>query len=124
MAKIFLDTNYLIDALHRKPEEQILELLEDYIVYISNLSIHIYCYAFKIRIPNTYISEQIERFQMVDFSEEILKRALKGPTFDLEDNIQLHSAVEADCDIFLTEDKRLLRMKFFGKIKINHEPAV
>lgn len=31
---------------------------------------------------------------------------------------QLHSAAEAECDYFLTSDKKLLAMKFFGKTRI------
>ena len=61
---------------------------------------------------------QKDKFQLVDFSEKILERALNNPTPDLEDNIQLHSAVEAECDIFLTGDQRLLNLKFFGKVQI------
>src|SRR3989344_6471888 len=108
MAKIFLDTNYFIDAIHRKPEEEILESLENNIIYTSTLSFHIYCYTYKIKIPDDRVIMQKEKFQMVDYSESILDKALEGPTKDLEDNIQLHSASEADCDLFLTEDKRLI----------------
>lgn len=43
---------------------------------------------------------------------------MEGPTKDLEDNIQLHSAAEAESDIFLTADKKLVDMKFFGKTQI------
>lgn len=118
MAKIFLDTNYFIDAIHRAPEKQILETLEGNIIYVSTLSFHIYCYSFKIKIPNTKVVLQKAKFQLINFSENILDKALKGPTADLEDNIQLHSAAEAQCDLFLTEDKGLLHMKFFGRTKI------
>lgn len=62
MAKVFPDTNIFVDALHRAPEKQILE--------------------------------------------------------NLEDNIQLHSAAEAECDFFLTSDDKLLKIKFFGKTEI------
>lgn len=118
MAKIFLDTNYFIDSVHRTPEKEILQSLENNIIYISPLSVHIYCYIFKIKIPNHTVVVQKEKFQMVDFSEDMLDRALQGPTTDFEDNIQLHSAAEAECDILLTADKKLLGMKFFGKVKI------
>lgn len=117
MARIFLDTNYFIDAVHRKPEKQILDRLLGHIPFISTLSLHIYCYSYKIKIPNLKVISQKEKFQMVDFSSNILEKSLIGPTEDLEDNIQLHSAVESECDIFLTEDKKLLDLKFFGKIK-------
>jgi len=118
MAKVFLDANYLIDTIHRKPEKKILESLEDDDIYTSPISWHIYCYVYKIKIPDIKVAEQQELFYIVDFSETILSKALEGPTNDFEDNVQLHSAAEADCDIFLTEDKKLLGMKFFGKVKI------
>ena len=118
MAKIFLDTNYFIDALHRKPEKEILDSLENNIIYISPLSIHIFCYIFKINLIDASLITQIAKFQLIDFSDDVAMRALQGPTSDFEDNVQLHSAANAECDIFLTEDKKLLDMKFFGKIKI------
>ncbi len=118
MAQVFLDTNIFIDAIHRTPEKEILEKLEGNIIYVSTLSFHIYCYSFKIKIPNKKVILQKEKFQMVDFSLDILDKALEGPTKDLEDNIQLHSAAEADCDIFLTSDEKLLKLKFFGKMEL------
>ena len=119
MAKVFLDTNYFIDAIHRKPEREILESLENNIIYISPLSVHIYCYVFKIKIPDARVIAQKEKFQIVEFSQDLLDRALQGPTSDFEDNVQLHSAAEAECDVFLTEDKKLLHIKFFGKVRID-----
>ena len=118
MARVFLDINIFIDAIHRAPEKQILETLEGNVIYVSPLSIHIYYYTFKIKISNKKTAFQKESFHLVDFSENILDKALEGPTGDLEDNIQLHSAVEADCNIFLTSDTTLLNLKFFGKVQI------
>lgn len=118
MAKIFLDANYFIDAVHRTPEKQILETLEGYVIYVSILSFHIYCYSFKIKIPSQEVVAQKEKFQIVDFSINILDKAFEGPTQDFEDNVQLHSAAEADCDFFLTSDEKLLKLKFFGKMEI------
>lgn len=118
MAKIFLDTNYLIDVIHRRPEKQVLDLLTGHVVYVSTLSFHIYCYVYKIKIPDKKVLLQKEKFQLVDFSEKVLERALNNPTVDLEDNVQLHSAAEAECDLFLTNDQHLLDLKFFGKVQI------
>lgn len=118
MARVFLDTNIFIDSIHRKPEARILESLENHIIYVSTLSLHIYCYSFNIKIPNVLLLAQREKFQAVAFPEDILDKALNGPTTDLEDNIQLHSAAEAECDLFLTNDNKLLKMKFFGKTRI------
>lgn len=118
MARVFLDANYFIDAIHRKPEKHILDTLEGHVMCVSSLSFHIYCYSFKIKIPSKKLTLQKEKFHLVDFSEKILDKSLDGPTQDLEDNIQLHCAAEADCDIFLTSDEKLLDMKFFGKVEI------
>lgn len=118
MAKVYLDTNIFIDAIHRAPEKQILEELEGHIPYTSTLSFHIYCYAFKVKIPSRKVSEQKEKFQITDLSQIVLEKALEGPTNDIEDNIQLHSAAEADCGIFLTSDAKLLKLKFFGKTEV------
>lgn len=122
MAKVFLDTNFFIDAIHRHPEKKILLDLADFDVVISILSIHIYCYIFKIKVPNETLFKQIEKFIIVDFDSELLAKASEGPTSDLEDNIQLHSAAEADCDLFLTNDKALLKMTFFGKTRLLEKP--
>lgn len=60
----------------------------------------------------------LDRFNFIGLEKKVLKNSLEGPTLDLEDNIHLHSAAEAECDYFLTLDKKLLSMKFFGKTRI------
>lgn len=118
MANIFLDTNYFIDAIHRRPERDIIGALEDHACYTSTLSVHIYCYIFKIRIPDSVLTAQLQKFRLIMFSNNILQFSLSGPTPDLEDNIQLHSAAEGECRYFLTRDRNLLKMTYFGKTRI------
>lgn len=118
MAKVFLDTNYFIDAVERKPKKAILESLKGHSLFISPLSVAIYCYLYKIKVPNKQLSIQLEEIQSINLSQKMAGDALLGPTPDYEDNIQLHSASEAECEYFLTNDKRLLKLKFFGKLKI------
>lgn len=118
MARVFLDANTFIDAIHRKPQDRILESLLGQVLYISPLSIHIYCYLFKIKLPNSVVSSQLQKFQIIEFSGDVAEKALHGPTNDFEDNVQLHSAAQAECDLFLTTDRRLLALTFFGKTKI------
>lgn len=118
MAKIFLDTNIFIDAIHRKPEYEVLDSLEGHFLLISPLSVHIYCYSFRVKILEIQLHGQLSKFNLVDLDSDIVKKAAYGPTDDLEDNIQLHSAAESDCDYFLTGDKKLQKMKFFGKVRI------
>lgn len=120
MAKVFLDTNTFIDSVHRHPQTEVLSQLENHIPFISPLSIHIYCYTYRVKIPNQLVSRQLEMFSSVDLTDAIISNACKGPTNDLEDNIQLHSAAEAACDFFLTSDKRLLTLGFFGKTRITN----
>jgi len=116
MARLFLDTNIYIDVTKRKKQE--LEPLRDHLLFISPLSTHILFYAHEIRVPDEEIKEIQKQFGLVPLTKYILDRALDGPTKDLEDNIQLHSAAEAECDYFLTNDEDLLKMKFFGKTQL------
>lgn len=118
MAKVYLDTNYFIDAVERKIKQNLFLLLGSHFIYTSTLSYHIFFYTSKMKIPNEKVKGIREETQIVDFTKEILEKALSGPTIDLEDNIQLHSAAEANCDYFLTSDNNILKMKFFGKTKI------
>lgn len=116
MARVFLDTNLYIDVIKRAKEKW--EHLRANLLFISPLSIHILFYTSKLKVPDQEVDDLHEQFGIVPLSKNILSLALLGPTADLEDNIQLHSAAEADCDYFLTSDKNLLAMKFFGKVKI------
>jgi len=118
MAKIFLDANYFIDIVYRDPDKGLMIVDGKHELYISVLSVHIYCYSAKIKLPNKNIEAQIQKFSLVDLTKNIIHLGVVGPTKDLEDNIQLHSAAEAECDFFLTFDRDLLDMKFFGKTQL------
>ena len=37
---------------------------------------------------------------------------------DFEDNVQLHCAAQANCDFFLTRDEKMLKLGFFGKVRL------
>lgn len=117
MARIFLDTNTFIDLVENR-KQITLDQLNGNNLLISPLSVHILLYVTKRKIPYDRLNNIISSFMMVAFNENITYASLEGPTIDLEDNIQLHSAAEADCDIFLTGDEKLLKMKFFGKTQI------
>ena len=116
MARIFLDANYYIGIVKRKNIP--LEPLQKHLLFISPLSTHVLFYSYKVTVPNKKLLDVQETFGVVPFTEKILNDSLVGPTKDLEDNVQLHSAIEAECDYFLTLDKKLLKMKFFGKTRI------
>lgn len=117
MAKVFLDTNVFIDLIEKRGQVNI-DDLNNHDLYISTLSIHILMYTTKKKIPYPFLSEIIKRFLVIDFDSNITSKALQNPTSDFEDNVQLNSAAEGECDIFLTGDAKLLKMKFFGKTEI------
>ena len=116
MASVFLDTNVLFDISERDVKQR--ELLDGHDTYLSTLSYHILFYTYGHKVPNKEILKQKGEFNLVNLTSEILSKAMIGPTKDLEDNIQLHSAAEANCDYFLTNDKKLLKTRFFGITKI------
>ncbi len=117
MARIFLDANYLVGLANRAPEVDT-EILDEHKGFISALSCHILFYINKIAVPDEKMNSFISDFNLVNLSQDILDKALQNPTADLEDNIQLHSAAEANCDFFLTFDQKLLKLKFFGKMEL------
>lgn len=121
MAKVFLDTNYFIDIVeHRKQISW--QNFTNHSIYLSPLSVHILAYLYKYSMPDYKLKDKLDEYvTFVPITELIVHDALLGPTADFEDNVQLHSAAQADCDLFLTGDKKLLEMKFFGKAKIGSE---
>ena len=117
MDKVFVDANYFIGLVNRTPETEV-EILDKYECFVSALSCHILFYVNKTKVPDNKLNSYIDDFNLIELTRDILHNALQGPTSDLEDNIQLHSAAESESDYFLTNDEKLLKMKFFGKTKI------
>lgn len=117
MAKIFFDVNYFIDLME---ERQLLEIdqFSTHQLYLSPVSIHIYTYIYKIKIPNQKLQKTLDNFNLIPIDEFIASNSLSGPTADFEDNLQLHSSAWDECDYFLTNDRRLLSLYFFGKVQI------
>ena len=114
--KIFLDTNYYIDIVSRQKRK--LQQLTDHEIFISPLSVHIFCYIAKIKTPAKYLIKFNQLLNQVPLNSDIMTASLEGPTSDVADNVQLHSAARTECQFFLTEDKELLKMVYFGTVKI------
>ena len=117
MAKIFLDTNVFIDLIEGRADIK-LDSLVGHRLYISPLSVHILNYIYKYSLPTKNLAKIDQFFSLVPFDKQVTTKALNGPSKDFEDNVQLHSCAHAECEIFLTQDKNLLEMKFFGKATI------
>ncbi|MBI2049562.1 hypothetical protein HYT32_01505 [Candidatus Roizmanbacteria bacterium] len=107
MARIFLDANILIDIVEKR-KDMSLDDFNNHEVYISPLSIHILFYVIKKKLPFPRLSDILSHINIVSLSIKITENALSGPTTDFEDNVQLHSGTEAECDLSLIEDKNLL----------------
>lgn len=117
MADLFFDANFFIDFAERK-NEITLSKFHNHRLHVSPLSIHILAYSYRYKIPQEMLVKLTDFFNIVPLDQKITLLSLTGPTNDFEDNIQLHSASEADCNFFLTNDKKMLKMKFFGKAQI------
>lgn len=117
MAKVFLDANILINIVEKRGGVS-LDDLNEHELFISPLSVHVLMYVAKQKIPYPVLFQMIHHFSLVPFGHLILQPSLEGPTNDFEDNVQLHSAAQAECDVFLTEDRELLDLTFFGKTKV------
>ena len=117
MANIFLDTNFFIDAIECNPQFDH-SMFDKHQTFISCLSVPIFTYIYKVAIPNLQLDRALSEFNLVNLTSTLLAKAANGPTTDLEDNIQLHSAANIDADVFLTADKTLLKMAYFGKTHI------
>jgi predicted nucleic acid-binding protein len=87
-------------------------------VYLSPLSLHIYMYVYKKQVPWNEMALWCQRVGVVDFNSNISRLASSGPTHDFEDNVQLHSAVVAGTELFVTSDKLLLRLDTFANFRL------
>ena len=117
MARVFLDTNIIIDLVEKRKNADIDSYSKEKL-FLSPLSIHILFYVTKRKIPYKTVADIVDTISLVPLDELLSYKALEGPTSDFEDNIQLHSAAQEECEVFLTNDKKLLSMKFFGKTRI------
>lgn len=117
MAKIFLDANYFIDLVEQRKKISF-NKFKSHSLYLSPLTIHIYIYLYKIKIPDKNLEKLISLFNIVPIEEKIFNLSLQGPFADFKDNLQLHSSSFSECDIYLTNDKKILKLKFFGKTRI------
>ncbi|MBI2415891.1 MAG: type II toxin-antitoxin system VapC family toxin [Candidatus Kerfeldbacteria bacterium] len=117
MARIFLDANIFIDLVEQRGVITSKDL-KGHDLFISPLSVHILMYVTKKKIPYSKLAELLQLFLIIPFEQAIIHKALRGPMDDFEDNIQLHSAAMADCNLFLTHDKKLLQLSFFGKTQL------
>lgn len=117
MAKVFLDSNAFIGLIEKRGDLDISLFTSD-TLYVSVESLTVWLCLYKHKIPGEAHLKLFSQFNFVDSTSDIAKRSFQGPTNDFEDNSKLHSAVAADCDVFFTLDKGLLKLGYFGKLRI------
>jgi predicted nucleic acid-binding protein len=117
MARVYLDANSFIDVIENR-EAVDLESFKGHSLFISPLSIHILVYVYRYKMPNNKLAKLTDFINVATLDQQTASKSLVGPTNDFEDNVQVHTAAMADCEIFLTKDKKLLGLKFFGKLQI------
>jgi len=86
---------------------------------MANLPIHILCYVCKYKLPKKILTQIASPNNLSRTDTNLVLLASQDPTPDFEDNLQLHSAAHANCDIFLINDTALLKMTFFGKMRLS-----
>lgn len=119
MVNIYLDANILLDILTHRQQFDILALGQNRPI-ISTLSVHIAAYSAKVFQPDTEFKAVVDLFTLIPLENVIVNLSLKGPTSDFEDNVQLHSAVKAQANYFITRDIALLKLGIFGSTQILH----
>lgn len=118
--KLFLDANVFIDIIDGRTDWDI-SLFDKKSVCVSVLSLHIACYTLRYAMPFLQLHDLVEDLEFVSLSQEDAFKALKGPTADYEDNLQLHTAIAAGADRFITRDKKLLDLGYFGALEITDQ---
>lgn len=118
MKKIFLDTNIGIDLLTNRlpwsvPAAEIMSLANGskVLTFCSSLSLAtINYYMLKEKISREQIVAKLENFISLCFpiavDINVAKSALKSSFKDFEDAMQYYSAINEDCDIIITRNKK------------------
>lgn len=109
-SRVFIDTNIIIDILaQREPffsSSKALLTLPHVSFVISSMSIVNAYYICKPRNKKDY-QKFISFFEIEELTQEIINHAFKLPINDIEDSIQLVSALSSGADAFITRDIKL-----------------
>ncbi len=114
--RVFLDTNVLLDTLVARENPQfakdaatILSLGENgtFDLYMSALSISTIAYVLKNMSPSvkkSIISDLVDIVEVLPSLPEHVANMLNGQMSDIEDALQVQSALEGRCDVIVTRN--------------------
>jgi predicted nucleic acid-binding protein len=117
MKKLFLDTNIVLDVILGREEfvENALKVLtlidrERFKGYISSLSCSNIYYITAKHFNKLTALKKLEHFrvriQIADVGAKVIDLALSSDFEDFEDAVQYYSALETNCDIIITRNKK------------------
>ena len=114
--KIFIDTNVLIDLLYkREGYEQAGKILalsqnSQYVLYTSVLSIANLAYILRKVLKGQALYQALnklsKRLNISPMTQESFEKALSLEASDFEDALQYYSALQAECEMIITRNKK------------------
>lgn len=115
--KLFLDVNVLLDfTLKRENYIDIKNVItsienEFHKGYITSATLHTLSYfltkEFGLKTTKEILLNLLETFTVIDAQKDVLKNALHSNFNDIEDALQVYTALSLKMDFFLTNDKKL-----------------
>lgn len=115
--KVFLDVNVIMDFTLKRENytdiKAIISSIEDgnHKGYITSATLHTLSYfltkEFGLKGAKEVLLTLLSTFSVIDAPKEVIKNALHANYNDIEDALQVYTALSFKMDFFLTSDKKL-----------------
>lgn len=115
--KIFLDVNVIMDFTLKRDNhaeiKKIISSIEDgyHKGFITSATLHTLSYfltkEYGVKRAKEVLLTLLSIFSVIDASKEVIKNALHANYNDIEDALQVYTALSFKMDFFLTSDKKL-----------------
>lgn len=114
---IILDANIVLDVILSRREVQISNPDKEYLA-ITPTTLHIiYYYSEKEKIPFNEVASYLNTLEILPFTQKTYDLAMKmADGKDVEDTLQIATAIENEVEKFVTGDKNLAK-KYAGLIE-------
>ncbi len=121
MKRVFVDTNIIIDLLSQRinyfeDSQYFFSFAHDNNIqlFVSTLSFANTHYILSDRLKVSKVRNTLRKFKTlintVPFDDKILKLALGEEFRDFEDAIQYYSAIQSECEVIITRNKKEFKM--------------
>ena len=115
--KVFLDVNVLLDFTLKRESyadcKNLIKSIEDgfHNGYITSATLHTLSYFLTkelgLKVAVEVLLNLLSTFSIIDAKKETIKNALHAKFNDIEDALQVYTALSFKMDFFLTSDKKL-----------------